>query len=353
MYGLIQAGRRTKRKIDPTLWVLLIYFALFILLFKLTPTILGALTLGWYLSMIIEVPAKAIGRIRFIPYKTAIVISALLVFTLLLVGISQLFPILADEGKKLILLLVKTAGELNLEDIVTFRNELLREQVLKIANDFISNLSTQMAAIGSSALNWIVQTAPNFITAVLLFVIAASYFTALVPLIRKNLWRFFPHSGRQKAVAFVVDYYGDLRHFIRGQIIIALLVGLIVGGGMFIVGIPYALFLGFLSGITNFIPFLGVIVAGLPAVLLGLTHGGLWGLVKVLIVLAIANQLESWVLAPKIQGKRMKMNWFLIVIAIFFCAQILGVPGVLLAIPWLVFFRKFWIDYVQDAFLRL
>ena len=43
----------------------------------------------------------------------------------------------------------------------------------------------------------------------------------------------------------------------------------------------------------------------------------------------------------------------LIVIAIFFCAQILGVPGVLLAIPWLVFFRQFWIDYVQDAFLRL
>ncbi len=353
MYGSVPASRRNKRKTDPTLWVLLIYFALFILLFKLSPTILGALTLGWYLSMIIEVPAKALGRIRFIPYRAAIVISALLVFTLLLAGISQLFPILADEGKKLILLLVKAAGDLNLEEIVTFRNELLREQVLKIANDFISNLSTQVAAIGSSALNWIIQTAPNFITAVLLFVIAASYFTALVPLIRKNLWRFFPYSGRKKAVAFVVDYYGNLRHFIRGQLIIALLVGLIVGGGMFIVGIPYALFLGFLSGITNFIPFLGVIIAGLPAVLLGLTHGGLWGLVKVLIVLAVANQLESWVLSPKIQGKRMKLNWFLIVIAIFFLAQFLGVVGVLLAIPWLVFFRQFWIDYVQNAFRRL
>ena len=135
--------------------------------------------------------------------------------------------------------------------------------------------------------------------------------------------------------------------------IIAAIVGGIVGVGMFIAGIPYALFLGFLAGITNFIPFLGVIIAGVPALLVGLTHDGPWGLVKVLIVIVVANQLESWVLSPRIQGRRMKLNWFAIIVAIFFCAGFLGVVGVLLAIPILIFFRDFWISYVENAFERL
>ena len=62
----------------------------------------------------------------------------------------------------------------------------------------------------------------------------------------------------------------------------------VVGGGMAVLGIPYALFLGFLSGITDFIPFLGVLIAALPAILLGLSDGGLWGVLKVVIVLLVA-----------------------------------------------------------------
>jgi predicted PurR-regulated permease PerM len=49
----------------------------------------------------------------------------------------------------------------------------------------------------------------------------------------------------------------------------------------------------------------------------------------------------------------MRLNWFIIIVAIFYCAHFLGVVGVLLAIPMLIFFRDFWIQYVQKAFERL
>lgn len=346
-------NRIPRRRVEPALWVFIGYFLVFILFFKLSPNVLGALTLGWYLSMIIEVPARALSRIKFIRYRAAIVISSVLVYALLVAGISLLIPILIDEGRRLFDLLVRGIQELDLRKMINIKDEAVMEQVITTVNTFLGNIGEQAADLGRDAINWTVQRIPDAMTGVLIFVITASYFTAAVPRIGANLWRFFPRSGRYKALKFISVFYGDLRHFIGGQVIIAAIVGGIVGVGMFIAGIPYALFLGFLAGITNFIPFLGVIIAGVPALLVGLTHDGPWGLVKVLIVIVVANQLESWVLSPRIQGRRMKLNWFAIIVAIFFCAGFLGVVGVLLAIPILIFFRDFWISYVENAFERL
>ncbi|MBN1687054.1 MAG: AI-2E family transporter [Spirochaetales bacterium] len=345
--------RPGRRPVDPCLWVFLAYFLMFIVLFKLSPSILGALTLGWYLSVIIEVPARTLSKIKFVPYKLAVVISSIFVFALLAAGVSLLIPIVIDEGKRLFDLVTSSVRDLNLQDMFRNDSEARVEWIVGITDSFLSNLGEQAATLGGDALNWTVQHIPNATTALLIFVITASYFTAVVPLLKANLRRFFPRSGRDKALSFVASFYGDLRHFIGGQVIIALIVGVLMGVGMLIAGIPYALFLGFLAGITNFIPFLGVILAGIPAILVGLTRAGVWGLVKVLIVIIATNQIESWILSPRIQGKRMKLNWFAIIVAIFFCAQFLGIVGVLLAIPILIFFRDFWIQYIQRAFERL
>ncbi|MBT3275425.1 MAG: AI-2E family transporter [Spirochaetales bacterium] len=342
-----------RRPIDPTIWVFLGYFVIFILLFKLSPSILGALVLGWYLSMIIEVPARALSKIKFISYKVAVIISSILIFAVLVSGISLLIPLLIDEGKRFFDLLIKGMKDLDIGKMLNIENEAVLGQIVETTDTFLANISQQAARLGGSALNWVVPRVPDATTAVLIFVIAASYFTAAVPILKRNLWRFFPRSGRSKAISFASVFYGDLRHFIGGQVIIALFVGVIMGVGMLIAGIPYALFLGFLAGITNFIPFLGVVIAGIPALLVGLTHDGVWGMVKVLIVILLTNQIESWVLSPRIQGKRMRLNWFIIIIAIFFCAQFLGIIGVLLAIPMLIFFRDFWTGYVQTSFEQL
>lgn len=128
------------------------------------------------------------------------------------------------------------------------------------------------------------------------------------------------------------------------------MVGVIVGAGLAIFGLPYSLFLGFVSGISNFIPYLGVVVAAIPAVALGLGHSGLVGVLKVVAVLVIANQIKSWILAPRIQGGRMKLNWFVIILAILISGTIFGLVGVLIAIPLVVFFKKYWIWYVQEYF---
>lgn len=342
---------RGRGKIDFSLWVFLIYISVFIFLYNLSPTILGAITFGWYLSMIIEVPARNLSKLKFISYNLAIVISSLVMFALLAYGLFQIIPIILDEGKTIFSSLSESFTGIKLPEF--FERTEIGITIAGWLNSFAGELVNKFTAIGVTALNYIIQNIPGAMTGVVIFIITASYLTSVTPVLKKNLWRFFPFSGRKKAISFAGNYYNSVRHFIGGQMIIALCVGIIVGLGMFISGIPYSLFLGFLSGIANFIPYLGAAIAAIPALILGFSYGGAAGVMKALIVLMCASQLEVWILSPKIQGNRMEINWFIILIGIMLFGSLFGLVGILLAIPIMVFIKKYWITYVQVALERL
>ena len=331
------------------------YFAFIIIIYMISPVIIGAVVLGLYLSMIIMVPARFIMKLKFVGRGAAVAVSAVLVFALLFVTISMVFPILFDEASSLFTSLSK--GNISIESILAgmpqvFKNLSGNAEILKLLQELGTRVLSAFSSFGMSFLNSTVSRIPDALTAIVIFIIASSYLTALIPVFKKNLWRFFPKSSRTKSIAFVENYYATIKSFIGGQLIIAAAVGLIIGFGFKIAGLPYSIFLGFLSFITNFIPFFGVIIAAIPAIFLGLTHYGLMGLVRVGIVLIIANQLESWVLQPKIQGDRMELNWFVILVGILLFGSLFGFIGILFAIPIMVFIKEFWLSYVQEAFNR-
>ncbi len=342
---------KANKKYDPAMWLLLIYFMLFVVFYKMAPIILGALVFGWYLAMIIEVPAGYLSKIKFIPRKIAIIISALGMFFLLAYAFIQVIPIIIDEGKKIFPMINSAANSLDFNKL--FGNENINPEIISGLQDITQKIVGKFSEFGANVLNQIVQYIPDAMSGIVIFIITASYFTTLTPILKRNLWRFFPKSTRGNAIRFISGYYKEIRHFIGGQVIIAGIVGTLVGTGAFISGVPYALFLGFLSGITNFIPFLGVIVAAIPSLLLAFTNVGIPGLIKMIIVLILVNQLESWLFAPKIQGSRMKINWFAILLMILLCGTLFGVVGVLLAIPFIVFFRKYWTEYMQEFFEKI
>ncbi|MDC7127208.1 MAG: AI-2E family transporter [Spirochaetales bacterium] len=345
-----------RTRIDPALWIFILYLAAAIVLYKISPAITGSLILGLYLSMIIMVPAKYISKIKFIGEKLSLVISALLVFSILIFTVYQIFPIIIEQASKL--LQTVSSADISINEIIEYMPAFVRDAIGSgVSTDSLSGqLSKLISAVsqyGMKYINQAIPKIPNIVTSIVIFVIAAAYLATLKPVVSRNLWRFFPSSTRKKSIQFVKNYYGSIKSFIGGQLIIAMIVGLIVGFGMLIAGIPYAMFLGFLAGVTNLIPFFGVIITTIPALFLGIVEYGLWGVVRVAVVLVIANQLESWVLSPKIQGDRMELNWFVILIGILLFGGLFGIVGVLFAVPIMVFIKEFWIAYVQDAFKRL
>lgn len=349
---LRKRGRRPEQPIfDPAGAAILLYFTVFCIAYVLSPNIIGALTLGWYLSLIIELPARFISKLKWMPYGFSVGISSLSVFALLIFGLSRIVPIILKEGQRLFPLLSKIFSEIDLSGV--FSDSRFGDQLMKGIEDAGMNLMQKTAEGGVRVINSLLQRIPDLSTAMIIFIITAAYFTFLLPVFKKNLWRFLPASGEVKARHFLREVYNDVRHFIAGQMIIALCVGLLIWLGMLLSGIPYAMFIGFLSGVTNFIPYMGIVVAAVPSLLLGLSHGGLIGFIKVALVLVAVNQLDSWLLSPKIQGSRMKLNWFAIILSILISGTLLGLVGILLAIPLVVFFKRFWIWYLQESLRRL
>ena len=343
------------KKLDPALWIFLLYLALIVILYRLSPAITDALILGLYLSMIIMVPAKFIVKIKFINERVSLIISSVIVFAVLVITVYQIFPIVYDEASKLFHTLTSTNLSVDriMEQVPDFLKRFFSGSSSSgFLTEQLSRLISAFSSMGMNLLNDAIQMIPNAVTAIIIFIITATYITTLKPVFRDNLWRFFPASSRDKSILFVRNYYSSIKSFISGQLIIALAVGILVGVGMAIAGIPYAFFLGFLAGVTNMIPFFGVIITAVPSIFLGLVKFGLFGLLRVGIVLVVANQLESWILSPKIQGDRMELNWFVILLGILLFGGLFGIVGVLFAVPIMVFIKEFWIQYVQEAFER-
>lgn len=336
---------------DPAMWFLLGYLLVFLYFFRVTPMIVAAITLGWYLAMIIDMPARALARIKWMPFRLSVAFTSLLIFALFLYGFYQIIPIFIDEARKILPLLMSTAQELDLQEF--FGTFPIEPRIIEWLESFTRDIAASFTQWGIDALNLIIQGLPGAMTGATLFILTAAYFTFVLPKLKAHLWIFFPASTRNRSLGFIRNYYINLRNFISGQVIISIIVGTLAGLGMLLFQIPNALFIGLSLAVLGLIPFIGTFIAAVPALFIGISHQGLAGGLKVLAVFLIVNQVEGWILSPRIQGKRMKLNWFLIIVAVFFTGTFLGLAGILLAVPLLAFGKKYWKEYVIEVLERL
>ena len=157
--------------------------------------------------------------------------------------------------------------------------------------------------------------------------------------LRGRIEELLPRDDRDRVVAMVGEYDRLLGRYLRGQVLLASCVGVIIGVGFWILGFPYALLLGLLAGVLNFVPYLGLIASLLTAVLIALFSGHfLGGLLKIAIVFGVEQVLES-ILGPRIVGQSVGLHpvWVILSLALF--SFFFGFVGLLLAVPAAVFLK--------------
>ncbi len=156
---------------------------------------------------------------------------------------------------------------------------------------------------------------------------------------------FLKPETRKDVVYLAQEFVNMVVSFFRGQLIVALLQGLLFAIGFSLVGLRYGFVLGLLLGFLNIIPYLGSIVGLSVALPLALfQNGGGWVLVAwVLVVFALVQLIEGYLLTPKIMGDRTGLHPVAIIVAIFFWGSALnGILGMILAIPLTAFLVVFW-----------
>ncbi len=164
----------------------------------------------------------------------------------------------------------------------------------------------------------------------------------------ENLAEFLPFlkkETREDVVFLVREFIAIVVSFFRGQLLIALIMGVLLATGFTLAGLKLSIPLGLFLGLLNIVPYLGVIV-GL-AVTLPTAYfqpDGGWELVLIVtLIFAAVQALESIVLTPKIMGDRTGLHPVTIIIAIFFWGTALGgLLGMILAIPLTAFFVTAW-----------
>lgn len=130
--------------------------------------------------------------------------------------------------------------------------------------------------------------------------------------------------------------------FVRGRIVIAFIMAVVLAAGWMIVGVPYAILLGIGVGVLCAVPFLGLIGIPISIGLLFLDQLGVaegermvwWGIIVwPLLVFAIVQALDGWVLTPLIAGRATNLDPVTIFVAVLAGGSVLGAYGMLLAIP--------------------
>jgi predicted PurR-regulated permease PerM len=120
--------------------------------------------------------------------------------------------------------------------------------------------------------------------------------------------------------------------YIRGQLLLCGLVGVLVGVGMQLIGVPYALLLGVLAFVLEFIPVLGTLVSGAICILLALTKGWVFALI-VLVYFVVVHVIEGDVVGPRIVGKAIGLHPVVSLAALIAGAELFGIKGALFALP--------------------
>ena len=253
------------------------------------------------------------------------------------------------------------ASELPLEDYEDLSQETTYEGKLTAILSFNSSYLTEKAlgwlTAGTRALSGVSMA---FIGTIMVPVFLF-YFLLESASIARNWHTVLPirrSAFREEVVGTLQEINNYIISFVRGQMLVSVIDGIILAVALKIMGLPYAVTIAAAAALLGIIPYLGMISTWIPAVLIAWFT---WHDVShVLIVTAIfgcVSQFDGWVLQPRIVGSRVKMHDLTVMFSVLFWSYVIGgVVGALLAVPLtasikVIFTRYVWSTYRdKDAF---
>jgi predicted PurR-regulated permease PerM len=288
------------------------------------------------LVTLIQRPFVARNIPRAMPRSLAIAISYLLVFGVLGVSIAYVAPRIFDQAKQFATNVpVYTTSAQNGINELNRRLDRMRisENVQKQINDRVNNSLTYVGErittlLGNAAIE-ILKYAPWLI----LVPILAFFFLKDVNLFRIGILRIVPAGDwRTRVESVIADINKTLAAYARAQLISCLLIGSLCTAGFYLLGNNYALLLGIIAGILEFIPLIGPLTVGIIAVsVAGLESG--WQALWTAIFLAVLRIVHDYVTYPRIVRGGIHLHPLAIILSVLAGEQVAGIPGVFIAIP--------------------
>jgi predicted PurR-regulated permease PerM len=228
--------------------------------------------------------------------------------------------------------------------------ELLSQYGDRLETSFETSLGAsaeRLASLGSNVFSSVVGLIGGFVR-LAVFLVLMGFFLNDFPSLNHHFFRIFPKRHHPAVIELVRKLDLSVGGYIRGQLLIALCVGFAIWLGMALLNVPFALGIAFLAGVFNIVPYLGPVVAFIPAALLALTLG--WGhFIATAAIFLGVNFLDGNILSPFIFSYTIKLHPVAVLTAIIVGASLFGILGAVIAVPTVAFLSLLYEDYYLSS----
>lgn len=288
-------------------------------------------------AYLIYPPVKLLAR--FMPRAVAVLLVYAGITLLLVLFVAYLVPPIAAQANELARTYPHLIQQVQRELTDPRNSRLLQEfppQVRTLFADNATRLGQEIGTVASRIADQTIAILTGALHAVigtvLVFVISF-FFIADLDRIQSGFFRLVPRERRQAAISFAVEFDQVLGGFVRGQVLVACIVGVLATIILLLTHIKYALFLGLITCIADVIPYVGAVVGAGPAVLIALLTFGWPHALLVLILFVLMYEAEGHLIAPTVVGHSVGITPLTVLIALLIGGEAFGLIGLLLAVP--------------------
>jgi predicted PurR-regulated permease PerM len=292
------------------------------------------------LVFLLEPMVRMFERLRM-PRVVAVILSFLIVTVLMVAVVALVLPTIRVQAQEL----GKQLPDLYLSGIDWARDvgarlgidvdEVLSQQAIEDwLNDPANQETVQNLLLGFGAgAGQVIRGVTEAIAVLVLAPVLAIYILIDLERFKVNSLGMTPPRHREETAFVAGEVSTAMGSFVRGQLLVAFIVGVLSSLGMWLIDLPFWLIIGILAGFLNLIPFLGPIVGGALAALIALLNGDVTQAIWAVVIMIAIQQLDNHVITPIVQRARVNLSPLVIILALIIGGSVAGLLGVLIAVP--------------------
>jgi predicted PurR-regulated permease PerM len=294
---------------------------------EIFPSLVVALIVVYVLNPVVSQLEK-----RGMPRLAGSCLSYFVLLAVVTVGIALLIPVLIDQGQELARDFPRTWDRItdvahNVTDWLDRRFG-VSVNVREWLGGHTDLVTDNLGRVGS----FLAGAATTAGLIVIGFVLGF-YLLVDLPRLRRSIVRLIPPDRRQEAKEVASEIGTAMGGFFRGQLLVALIVGIMSSFGLWLVGLPYWAVVGMIAGFFNIVPMIGPFVGAIPAILIAAALAPPITIVWVVLVLTGVQQIDNHFISPNVMRWTVRLHPVTIMIALIAGATLAGFFGMLIAVP--------------------
>ncbi|MBU5674391.1 AI-2E family transporter [Paenibacillus brevis] len=320
---------------------------LFAVVYRFLSTIFAPFIVAMIISYVLNPIVRMLGS-RKVPRTVAVLLIYAVFLTSLAVILMNVIPMFIEQveelGEHLPQITFQTQQLMNRWDEGIFPGSIrmgmnnwffqLEHRLAASISGFLDNLGTTLGVVFNA-----------FIVPFLIFYMLKDFES-----IERMILRILPKSRRKSIVTLLKNIDEALGNYIRGQLLVCVIIGVLAYIGYMIIGMPFALLLAGIVAVCNIIPYVGPFLGAAPAMLMATTIS--WKMVLlVLLVNMICQTVESNIISPQVVGRTLHLHPMFIIFALLVGGEIGGIIGLVLAVPFFavckVVIQHFYAYYIR------